>query len=60
MENNELLQTIYIQVGCILVIQILEFAIDYVVKPLSLSLLMLKLEAIVRRSADKKMPEDRI
>lgn len=34
MENNELLQTIYIQVGCILVIQILEFAIDYVVKPL--------------------------
>lgn len=34
MENNELLQTIYVQVGCILVIQILEFAIDYVVKPL--------------------------
>lgn len=36
MENNELLQTIYIQVGCILVIQILEFAIDYVVKPLKI------------------------
>lgn len=34
MENNELLQTIYVQVGCILVIQILEFAIDYVLKPL--------------------------
>lgn len=34
MENNELLQTIYVQVGCILVIQILEFVIDYVVKPL--------------------------
>lgn len=34
MENNELLQTIYVQVGYILVIQILEFAVDYVVKPL--------------------------
>lgn len=33
---------------------------DYVVKPFSLSVLMLKLEAIARRSDDKKMPEDRI
>ena len=31
---------------------------DYVVKPFSLSVLMLKLEAIVRRRDDKKLPED--
>ncbi|WP_308567773.1 hypothetical protein [uncultured Eubacterium sp.] len=34
MENNELLQVIYYQVGSILVIELIKFAIDYMVKPL--------------------------
>lgn len=34
LENNELLQLIYYQCGSILVIQILKFLIDYIVKPL--------------------------